>query len=296
MDYELFHDESQEGGFWHGILLVPISQKDKLKEYFDMIRQNSKYQSKIGIKNVKKHGKVFDCAHSFIQLGLGFLRSDSRGWMYPIFLGKRIGGNSIYEYLPNDCTGFKFILFCERDNHRNLRFYKDYASKVETTFRIGLKGGMHYLGSEESPINIVKMHFDGHEHYRRHLDQDRIVNGLKNLRSYCSIESNCEIDDHSSDHGKDKCQSYIDCQLLQLTDLLVGGFRTYLGICTRDIHFELGKPTCLMLNRYREGYARMQKSRWKNSIWLSRCYIEEGKWQFDSLEYKTQNELQLAMF
>lgn len=28
MDYDLYHDESQEGGYWHGMLLVPREKRE----------------------------------------------------------------------------------------------------------------------------------------------------------------------------------------------------------------------------------------------------------------------------
>ncbi len=28
MDYDLYHDESKEGGYWHGMLLVPCEKRD----------------------------------------------------------------------------------------------------------------------------------------------------------------------------------------------------------------------------------------------------------------------------
>ena len=122
--------------------------------------------------------------------------------------------------------GCKFILFREKDDHAKMIGHPDYGSKVETTFRMGVKGGMHFLGSDENPINIVRMHFDGHRHYHRYVDRDRIVGRLHGLRGYCSIaDSDDVIDDRSSDHSRAGCQEYDDCQLLQLADLMVGCFR-----------------------------------------------------------------------
>ena len=145
--------------------------------------------------------------------------------------------------MPYDCLGVKFILFREADAHKNMEFYSDHASKIETTFRMGLKGGLHFLGNPSSIIEIEEMHFDGHEHYDRHLDKARIVDRLQGLRAYCAVSNRKElIDDRCSDHREPNSQSYEDCQLLQLADLLVGGFRTILGEKTRDIHLELARP------------------------------------------------------
>jgi hypothetical protein len=64
MDYELYHDESQVDGYWHGMLLVPMQYKQRLLKYLDEARRNSGYIDPIGIKKVKKPNRVFDCAQA----------------------------------------------------------------------------------------------------------------------------------------------------------------------------------------------------------------------------------------
>ena len=58
MDYELYHDESLEGGYWHGILFVPVWKKQEYIELLADARRNFKYGNKLGIKNVKQRGRV----------------------------------------------------------------------------------------------------------------------------------------------------------------------------------------------------------------------------------------------
>jgi len=92
-------------------------------------------------------------------------------------------------------------LLRESNSPRELEGYRDHASKIETTFRMGLKGGAHFLGSEDEPINVVKIHFDGHEHHKRHIDRDRIVNRMYDMRDYFHISKRGDlIDDARSDH------------------------------------------------------------------------------------------------
>ena len=50
MDYELYHDESQVGAFWHGMLLVPQARKTLLLESLNRARSNTRYFDPIGIK------------------------------------------------------------------------------------------------------------------------------------------------------------------------------------------------------------------------------------------------------
>jgi len=286
MDYELYHDESKEAGYWHGMLLVPVRKKKMLLDYLSVVRKSTGYSHPLGIKKVKQDGKIYDCAASWLQMGVVSLMSQRKGAPEPLFLGCRVKGRKQYMQFEQ-IVGCKFIVFREKDDLAGMRGHRDYGSKVETTFRIGLKGGLHFLGSGDNPIHIVAMHFDGYEHYRRHIDRDRIVNRLYGLRDYCSIaECGGLIDDRTSNHTREGCQDYDDCQLLQLTDLMVGGFRTVLMEATRPIHRRLAAPVKALVDRYRQGYARMQNSRWRNSFCVSQCYLDSGRWKFEPIEYQ----------
>jgi hypothetical protein len=289
MDYELYHDESLEGGYWHGMLLVPAWNK---KEYSDLLataRANTRYFDKLGIKKVDRKGPIYNCASAWTQIGVACMRSAIKGKAEPVFLGKQEKGK--LQYGPVRLGGLKFILFRERDAHKGLTSHTDHASKIETTFRFGIKGGLHFLGSDENPIHITRIHFDGHQHHQRHVDERRIIERLGSLRKYCTISKRHDlIDDRQSDHKRRKCQDYEDCQFLQLTDLLIGCFRTSLGYKTRPIHTELARPVKNLVEKYQEGYSRMKKSRWANSFMISQCYLENGRWVFEGIQ-RNQNEV-----
>jgi len=290
MDYELYHDESKEGGYWHGMLLVPVIRKSLLVEYLESARDCIGYHDPLGIKKVKRRGRIFDCASSWVQIGVCSLISQLKGNPPPIYLGEKIRGKKQYSQF-RDCIAAKFILFCERDNLTKMAFHRDFGSKVETIFRIGLKGGLHFLAKEDEVIKIDRIHFDGHEHYSRHIDYDRIINRLTSLREYCSISNRSDlIDDRSGNHKKSNCQAYEDCQLIQLTDLLVGCFRTLLGEATKPIHIKLSYPVESIIKRYQQGYSRMMNSRWRNSFCMSQCYLESGRWKYDTFEYNERRD------
>lgn len=90
----------------------------------------------------------------------------------------------------------------------------------------------------------------------RHLDIKRIRDRIFGLREYCSISDNYDIiDDRTSDFTRCDCQDICDCELLQLTDLLVGSFRTLLGTTTNDIHRDIAYPVKQIIDRYNMGYA-----------------------------------------
>jgi hypothetical protein len=220
-----------------------------------------------------------------VTIGVASLASSFKNSPPHIYMGERLLGKREYVLMP-ELISTKFILFRERDDHQLMMNYPDHASKIETTFRMGLKGGLHNLGCKENPINITGIHFDGYKHYSRHINKDRIVNRLYGLRDYCSIVNNNElIDDRSSDHNQPDCQDYDDCQLLQLTDLLVGSFRTVLGDMTNQIHYELARPVLSLIKRYKQGYSRMKNSRWWSSFCMSQCFLESDYWVFHTLDF-----------
>lgn len=285
MDYEIYHDESQIDGYWHGIFFVPVLKKQRLLELLNAARVNSHYPYYLSLKNINKKGSAYGCAFSWLTIGLSSLASKLGKDPLPIYLGKRSRGLREYSIL-REIIGTKLIIFCERDSHNQLTNYPDYGSKVETTFRMGFKGGLHAMWDENNPVEVVKIHFDGYRHYARHIDQDRIISRLMGLRGYCSIKKGYDlIDDRSSNHNKPDCHDFDDCQLLQLTDILVGSFRTYLGLSTSDIHKELAYPVVPLLKRIQKGYARMRNSRWFKSILISRCFLEDNGWAFEQLDY-----------
>jgi hypothetical protein len=299
MDYEVYHDESKTDGFWHGIFLVPVVQKHNLVDLLIQAREKARYHYPLTIKKIRRDGQIFNCAYSWIQTGVAALMARTKNQPYPLAFHGRNNKEEPSFISFNSVIGCKFILFRDRDNFTGMTNHTDYGSKVETTFRMGLKGGIHFLGNDFENIDIQRIHFDGHQHLLRHLDRSRIVGRLYGLRSYCSIsEAQDVIDDRTGNHYKSGCQEYVDCQILQLTDLLVGGFRTIFTpqSQTKEIHRLLSKPLTEIATRYQQGYARMRNSRWRNSFCISQCYLESGEWKFEEIEYpKVQEGIQLLM-
>jgi len=301
MDYDLYHDESKEGGYWHGMLLIPCNKRKSFLNFLKEIRGITKYTHPVCFKGLNSRGNKFDCNRAWLSLGTNALMQYFKNETTSVLVNetkkyvKSVGVKTSYrEILKIDSDkkiiGAKFILFKDRDNHKKMGdYYSDHAAKIETTFSIGLKGGLHWLGDDNNPINIKSIHFDGYEHYRRKINKARVIGRIKGLRDYCSIEEN--IEDATSDHTKGNCQKYEDCQFLQLTDLLVGGFRTILGEEKNLIQGEISFPLRELVNKWKGGYKRMQNSRWYKGFWLSECWIEDGDWKFG--DFKISNNKQL---
>ena len=281
MDYRIYHDESKEGGYWHGMLLVPEQHRERMYgELLDM-RQASKHNAPLGIKCVDgARSKLGRLATNWLQYGVAAMASQLK---QPVHY--KVGFNE-YRELRQPLRA-KFLLFHKVDDHGDMGYLPDHASKVETTTRMAIKGGLHALFSPTDPVHITRLHFDGHEHHKRNLDKDRIIGRLHALREYCTISTAPDLlVDSSSDHNRVGSQAHIDCQFLQLTDLLVGSFRTLLGPATNPEHRLVAHPVEEILMRYRQGPARMQHSRWNGSFWMSQCQLVEGEWRFNGLEYQ----------
>ena len=304
MDYELYHDESKEHGYWHGILLVPTAKKSLIIKHLKQVRVNVKYEHPLRFTKIDVINRKFSCAEAWIDFALGsMITKFSLKVRHQISTGERIRGKDklvIFDDLvKGNVLGVKFILFRDRDQFKNMYSSLDYAGKIETSFRIGMKWGLHSLFSEENQVCIVKIHFDGYKHYGRNVDPRRIVERLNGLRRYCQFNESCQIDDSSSAHRKESSQKYDDFQFLQLTDLLVGSFRTafgFLGQGKIQAQIKLAEPVKELVKRYKQGFARMQNSRWRNSFCVSESFIEDGKWQFQDIEYAENQEKQQLTF
>ena len=295
MDYDLYHDESKEAGYWHGIARAPRDTRHKLLDGLKQIRTNT---GSSGVMCLKKGlertwGKRYRCARAWMHFGVAALLQNLKGKRYPFYTGQDAASPG-FDLLDRT-IGAKFNPFSVRDDHRSLLGYPDYGAKVETTFRMGLKGGLHLFAEESRALTVRSFHFDGHEHYGRKLDAMRIIGRLGSLRGQVQIHADAPIDDRSGDHTKSGAQSHDDCQLLQLTDLLVGGFRTVLGHESNATQGQVSFPLRELASRWHEGPARMRNSRWYRSFCISECYMEDSQWQFTDLREPIPNNQLLLL-
>lgn len=295
MEYDLYHDESREFGYWHGILLVPKTTRRNFLNYLELFRKNTGFKEHLKLKDLDHRGKKFRCVRAWITLGVGAFIQNFKGEKYHLYTGKF----KEYQWL-NQIIGAKFIVFSERDSHQKMdkTWFPDYAAKVETTFRMGLKGGLNLFSEEKTNICITSLHFHGYEHHSgRHIDQRRTINKIQGLQEYCSFISDIPVYDKSGNHTKKDCQEYEDCQFLQLTDLLIGSFRVILTNSGNKIQKEVAFPVSQIIDRWHKGYARMANSGWFRGFCISRCYLENGIWNFENNfeNNNKQSELNLSI-
>jgi hypothetical protein len=210
-----------------------------------------------------------------------------KGGQYAMFTGEdsqRPGYDVIDRII-----GLRLIILRIRDGLSALNSYPDHAAKVETTFRMGLRWGLKRFSSNGHELRLCSLHFDGYQHYGRRLDLARIRERIGELPRGVSFPNDLTLDDRSSDHRRTECQEYDDCQLLQLVDVLVGGFRTALGHATSEVHYQLCGPLAKLASDLRLGPARMRHSRWNNGFGIREAYIESNRWQFADIVPKPIN-------
>src|SRR5215471_9128949 len=160
MEYDVYHDESQEGGYWHAILLVPRTTRQCFLAQLKEIRQNTSYSQVVCLKGLDRTtGPRFRCIRAWLHFGVTALMQNLKGKPYPFYTGID-GRNTGFAHLRST-IGARFILFRVRDGHQQLTGYPDHAAKVETTFRMGLKGGLHLFSLNSSKLNVASFHFDG---------------------------------------------------------------------------------------------------------------------------------------
>lgn len=289
MEYDLYHDESKEAGYWHGMLLVPRARREKLLEFLDQARTNTRYPHPLTLKGLAKtSGRRFRCTRAWLSIAVVSLIQQEKGLPSGYYSGKKRRRTDIKRL--STIIGTRFILFRVKEGHHDLKGYPDFASRIETTFRMGMKGGLHLFATEADPLSIASLHFDGYEHRKRRIDRSRIVGRLGKLKDPVSVPPSVVVDDRTSDHREADSQEYDDCQLLQLTDLLVSGFRTVLGPVGNPAQVRAVRPLQRLADRWDQGPARMKNSRWHQGFCISECYLKNGRWQFSNIARPTDVE------
>jgi hypothetical protein len=285
-EYDVYHDESQIAGYWHGILIVPRATRQQLLDLLANVRRNTGRTDPISLKQLDKtSGPFYRCISCWVQIGVSAMLQRFKGKHYAVPTGQ---AGRASEFAPlTSMIGARFILFRVVNGLNTLTLCADNASRVETTFRMAFKAGLSLFSSVEE-LNVRSLHFDGYKHYGRRLDLNRILRDMP--QDGCEIPEDISLDDASSGHRKEDCQSYDDCQLLQLADLLVSGFRTVLGESTQEAHKLACKPLVELADKWNRGRTGFSNSRWYLGFCISEASIMDGQWQFRPIDNLKANE------
>src|SRR6266545_5602791 len=278
IDVSVYHDESKEGGYWHGLLIVPATSRGELLDWLREARRRSRYPDPLGIKNCSpSKRRRITCLSSWISAGVGSL---PRHGSVPICLGPIVEpgrGHRRSPFRNPRPLNVKLGALHSPDGFASMMGI--WADVVETTLRIALKGVLHYqdLSSEGQALNVRSLILDGDRHYNRSLDESRVLGRLRNeLRGGITIADDASIVPLSSDHRREPAH-YDDSQFLQLADCLIGGVR--LLATEPSHHLVVGgnlEPLRAVMDRFSEGPARMLNSRFGTNFSATSFAITPG--------------------
>lgn len=177
----------------------------------------------------------------------------------------------------------------------------------ETLLRILLKGAAHFLYNEDNRIEVKKIITDGMPSHRI-LDTDRIIqtltyedyHGRTSLRDYVTFSNDVSIIHLQSDHKKysKDTEDYMDANLLQVTDLLLGATirSCYQGIRLIPkiprIDEECDKRDVISYSVKEMLDKRMRLSGFKNSGHYRSFSISEVSFSKDSVNFKEVHSIE----
>ena len=295
--YDIYHDECKEGGYWHGFLFVPRQTRMLLLELLTRARANANHYEQLHYvtigRSTNPHGKKCITTEAWTSIGCNALQQEKlRKYPPKVSLGRKPSPHSRIELCPlNTLLLCKFVLFRENDNHQKMYAGMTELQCIETTFRMGIKGGIHKLFSESSPITIGNVFMDGDEHYRglygRNFSINRTLQRLASeRRAYVSFSSDTQLIPQQSNHKQIRPgQNADDSHLLQLCDILLGGFRFHSCFGDRaHPRFQVSYHCRVLLDHEQHNAARMAESRYFNGFSLQQAQIEHGDWTFLPLE------------
>lgn len=291
--YDIYHDESKEESYWHGFLFVPRSGRRYLLGLLIKARGNIKFYKEISYKDIRRTDRPTRkrpaLVESWTSIALAALQQQKLLKLPTPF---HLGGNP-KEYIArlNKLIKCKFVVFKERDKHRKMFSGLDGLACIETTFRMGIKGGIHRLFNENNPIIVGNVFIDGDKHYIREYGRKfDVKRSLRRFaierRSYVNFLRSSKLIPQHSNHNKIKPHQKIeDSYFLQLCDILIGGVRFH-SFCpdSCNIKYRISLPCRELLSRAPNKYFRTRESRFFNGFTLGEAYLESGNWEFISLQ------------
>ena len=285
--YEIWHDESKKNGYFHGILLVPIDNKQKIIKLLREIRQEHEFSD---TDNIKFSGCLKKPKGKFIRNNLNLfshiIQTNAKG-NTRIFnrSGKDVYKKNFDPFMEiNGLFGCRFGLLKIEDLYNSLDYFKNYRKKVETTFRFIVKGCCHGMFDRNNPIRLDKFYFDGEKHYKGKIDLKRLIKG--EWRSYCDIKKNIPIDARTMKNRKDETKL-----VMNFVDNIVGGWRTLLS--HEEDPNQVLFPLKEIYKRARENKIFTNPNgRWYKSISFSEFCVVDNHPKFPNL-FRNPNQLTL---
>jgi hypothetical protein len=288
--YNIFYDECKEDGYWHCFLFVPQNKINYLFQLLNKPRVKFKYTNFIHYRKIRKNVKYHTPRCKVILT-----------WIYILnYILQQQKLNSIIHWGDRDFEkmdnifGAKLSVFRQKENLKDMFKQMTYREKVEATFRMGLKGGLHFLFSDENPV-IDKVYVDfKREDFRKYFDETNIFHRIKN-----ETKSNIKYSSNSQVIPVNKYDYNFDCPIstiMQFVDVIIGSLRNYIEQQVEfKARFKVSRILDDLIIKDTSNYARMKNSRFFKGFSITDAFIKDGIWEFEQIK-KNIDDLQISIF
>lgn len=179
--------------------------------------------------------------------------------------------------------GARLAIFRDTNKDNDYQIQITGKRKVEATFRMGLKGALHYLFKYETPIiDQIYVDYDDYN-FHKTFDETNLWERLK-----MELRENISYTEASSIIPFSKSEYKLDCpisQAMQFVDNILGSFR---NVIMQDFEYKarylVSEKLRELVNKDYTKYARMKESRFFNAYALTDAYIEDEQWTFQPIK------------
>jgi len=298
MIYDIFHDECKEDGYWHCFIFIPRDTQDKLNSLLQKPRNNLNYKHPIHFRDIRRKAKTHYVKVRLVRSWISILLYSIQQQKIEaeLYFGHK---NHIPNYVKikgdNEKIGARLVIFREKESHKDMYEDMSITKKIETTFRMGLKGGTHFLFFDEN-VKIGNVYIDYEkEGFEKNFNSNNILDRFKReSRGNLFFESDSEIIPVDKKEYKLKDRT---SEFMQLADVTVGGFRTQkLKMKNFEARFQATKPLKILLEKEVEIKPRMKNSRYYKAFTFSDAWIENEEWMFENIHIEKEDNTQETLF
>ena len=276
--YDVFYDECKEDGYWHCFLFVPKDKIEYIHQLITKARDCTHFKDPIHYVNITAKTKFKAPNVQFVEILIDILLYIIQQDENKIHAVIKCGEN--YKIYNEPKVGAKLAIF--RKKYQN-NSKSENQKMIEATFRMGLKGALHFLFKDEHPI-IDNIYVDySEECFNNNFDSQNMWERLKEeLRDNISYTQDSAIRFISKeDYTLDNAES----QLMQFVDVIIGSIRTCVLQQTNfEARYKATEAIRTLLLKDYNNKARMKNSRYYKGYTLSEAELENNEWIFKPIK------------
>lgn len=284
IEYDVFYDECKEDGYWHCFLFVPKDKKEFIHQLITKARICTHFKDTIHYVNITAKTKFKAPNVQFVKILIDILlyiiQQDENKIQAVIKWGEN------YKRYNGPKVGVKLAIF--RKIYQN-NSKSENQKMIEATFRMGLKGALHFLFIDEHPI-IDNIYVDYSEDcFNNNFDSQNMWERLKEeLRDNISYTQDSAIRFISKeDYTLDNTES----QLMQFVDVIIGSIRTcVLQQTDFEARYKATEAIRTLLLKDYNNKARMKNSRYYKGYTLSEAKLENNEWIFNPIKIESDKQ------